>query len=138
MRSWWPLSLPAIWRVLEFFQFAILPVCQYGFCKGLSTNGPLLHSSYVLQSALDHGHEAKIVQIDFSAAFDRVNHKGLLFKLKSVGIGGSIFSAIHQFLIDRKQCMSVDGSLSSFLEFLRAVCLALCYLSFIPLICFLL
>ena len=75
----------------------------------------------VLQSALDHGHEAKIVQIDFSAAFDRVNHKGLLFKLKSVGIGGSVFSVIHQFLTDRKQCVSVDGSLSRFLDVVSGV-----------------
>ena len=80
-----------------------------------------LHASHVLQSALDHGHEVKIVQIDFSAAFDRVNHKGLLFKLKSVGIGSSIFSVIHQFLNDRKQCVSVDGGLSSPLDVVSGV-----------------
>ena len=87
-------------RYLE--RAGILSDSQYGFRKGLGTTDALLHASHVLQSALDHGHEAKVVQIDFSAAFDRVNHKGLLFKLKSVGIGGSIFSVIHQFLTDRK------------------------------------
>ena len=30
--------------------------------------------------------EARIVQIDFSAAFDRVNHQGILYKLCSAGI----------------------------------------------------
>ena len=55
----------------------ILPDSQYGFRKGLGTTDTLLHASHVLQSALDHGHEAKIVQINFSAAFDRVNHRGL-------------------------------------------------------------
>ena len=99
----------------------VLPDSQYGFRKGLGTTDALLHASHVLQSALDHGHEAKIVQINFSAAFDRVNHKGLLFKLKSVGIGGSIFSVIHEFLTDRKQCVSVDGSLSSFLDVVSGV-----------------
>ena len=83
----------------------ILPDSQYGFRKGLGTTDALLHASHVLQSALDHGHEAKIVQINFNAAFDRVNHKGLLNKLKSVGICGSVFSVIHQFLTDRKQCV---------------------------------
>ena len=29
-------------------------------------------------------------QLDFSAAFDRVNHSGLL--LKSIGVGGSVMS----------------------------------------------
>ena len=90
----------------------ILPDSQYGFRKGFGTPDALLHASHVLQSVLDHCHDAKIVQIDFSAAFERVNHKGLLFKLKSVGMGGSIFSVIHQFLTDRKQCVSVDGSLT--------------------------
>ena len=30
------------------------------------------------------------MQIDFSAAFDRVNHQGILYKLCSVGIEGSL------------------------------------------------
>ena len=28
----------------------------------------------------------------YSAAFDRVSHSGLLFKLKSIGVGGSVLS----------------------------------------------
>ena len=34
------------------------------------------------------------MQIDFSAAFDTVNHLGILYKLCSVGIGGSVLSII--------------------------------------------
>ena len=41
---------------------------------------------------------ARIVQIDFSAAFDCVNHLGILYKLCSVGIGGSVLSILTQFL----------------------------------------
>ena len=36
--------------------------------------------SHTLQSALESGQEAMIVQIDFSAAFDRVNHQGIIYK----------------------------------------------------------
>ena len=51
----------------------------------------LLCVSHTLQqSALETGQEARIVQIDFSAAFDRVNHQGILYRLSSVGIGGSV------------------------------------------------
>ena len=32
------------------------------------------------------------MQIDFGAAFDRVNHLGILYKFCSVGIGGSVVS----------------------------------------------
>ena len=39
---------------------------------------------HTLQSALESGLEAKIVQIDFIAAFDRVNRLGILYKLCSV------------------------------------------------------
>ena len=40
--------------------------------------------SQTLQSALESGQEARIVQIDFSPAFDRVNHQGILYRLFSV------------------------------------------------------
>ena len=43
-----------------------------------------------------------IVQLDFSAAFDRVSHTGLLFKLKSIGEGGSVLSICTEFLSDRR------------------------------------
>ena len=34
------------------------------------------------------------MQIDFSAAYDRVNHLGILHKLCSVGVGGSMLSIL--------------------------------------------
>ena len=46
--------------------------------------------SHTLQSAL----EARIMQIDFSAAFDGVNNQGILYKLCSVSIGGSVLSIL--------------------------------------------
>ena len=60
-------------------------------------------------SALESGQEARIVQIDFSAAFNRVNHQGILYKLSSVGIGSSVLSILTQFLSDRSQNVMVDG-----------------------------
>ena len=50
-----------------------------------------------------------MVQIDFSAAFDRVNHQVILYKLCSVGIGGSVLSILTQFLTNRSQHVMVDG-----------------------------
>ena len=35
-----------------------------------------------------------MVQIGFSATFDTVNHQGILFKLCSVGVGGSVLSVL--------------------------------------------
>ena len=77
--------------------------------KGLGTCDALLCVSHSLQSALESGQEARIVQIDFSAAFDRVNHKGILYRLCSMGIGGSVLFILAQFLSNRSQHVMVDG-----------------------------
>ena len=76
----------------------VLPTTQFAHRKCPGTCVALLYVFHTLQSALESGQEARIVQIDFSATFDRVNHQGILYKLCSVGIGGSDFSILTQFL----------------------------------------
>ena len=46
--------------------------------------------SHMLQCELESGQEARILLIDFSVAFERVNHQKMLYELFSVGIGGSV------------------------------------------------
>ena len=87
----------------------VLPTTQFPYWKGLGTCDALLCVSHRLQSALESGQEARMVQIDFSAAFDRVNHQGILYRLSSVGIGSSVFSVLTQFLSTRSQFVLVDG-----------------------------
>ena len=65
--------------------------------------------SHTLQSALESGQEARVVQIDLSAAFDRASHQGILYKLCSVGIGGSVLSMLTEFLSNQSQNVMVDG-----------------------------
>ena len=78
-------------------------------------------ASHTLQSTLESGQEARIVQIDFSAAFDRVNHQGILYKLCSVGFGGSVLSILTQFLSDRSQHVMVDGCRSKLVNVVSGV-----------------
>ena len=87
----------------------VLSTAQFVYRKGLDTCDALLCVSHTLQSALERGQEARIVQIDFRAAFDTVNHQGILYKHSSVGIGGSVLSVLTQFLSNRSQCVLVDG-----------------------------
>ena len=49
------------------------------------------------------------MQINFSAAFDRVIHSGLLFNLRDVGVGGAVFNVIGDWLCGRVQRVVVDG-----------------------------
>ena len=76
---------------------------------------------HTLQSALESGQEARFVQIDFCAAFDRVNHQGILYKLSSVGIGGSVLSVLTQFLSNRSQYVLVDGCCSKLVNVVSGV-----------------
>ena len=76
----------------------MLLTTQFAYQKCLGTCDALLCVSHTLQSALESGQKDRIVQIDFSAAFDRVNHLGILYKFCSVGIGCSVLSIFTQFL----------------------------------------
>ena len=42
--------------------------------------------------------ETYIVQLDFSAAFDRVSNSSLSFKLKSAGVDGSVLSICRELV----------------------------------------
>ena len=94
----------------------VLPTTQFAYQKGLGTCDALLCMSHTLHSALENDQEARIVQIDFSAAFDRVNHLGILYRLCFVGIGGSVLSILTQFLSKRSQHVMVDGCLSKLVD----------------------
>ena len=62
----------------------MLPTTQFAYRKDLCTYDALLYVSHALQSTLDSGQEARIVQIDFSAAFDTV--KGFVLIILSMEV----------------------------------------------------
>ena len=55
------------------------------------------------------------MEIDFSAAFDSVNHQGILFKICSV------LCILTQFLSDRSQQVMVDGCRSKLVNVVSEV-----------------
>ena len=56
---------------------------------------------------------------DISKAFDRVWHRGLLYKLESAGISGSLLWWFKDYINDRKQRVVLPGSASSW-AFIKA------------------
>ena len=109
-------------RLGQFMEHCgVLPTTQFAYRKGLGSCDVLLCVSHRLQSALESWQEARIVQIDFSTAFDRVNHQGFLYKLSSVGIGGSVLSVVTQFLSNRSQYVLVDGCRSKLVNVVSRV-----------------
>ena len=89
-----------------------MPAAQFAYWKGLGCTDALLTISYHLQKSLEEWIESYTVQLDFSAAFDRVSHSGLLFKLKSIGVISNVLSICREFIVDRRQRVVVDGATS--------------------------
>ena len=87
----------------------VLPTTQFTYQKGPGTCDAVLCVSQTLQNALESEQKARIEQNDFSAAFDGVNHQGILRKLCSVGIGGSVLDILTQFLSNGSQHVIMYG-----------------------------
>ena len=85
---------------------------QHGFRRGYSCLTQLLaHTDYILQY-LREGLEVDTIYIDYSKAFDKVDHGLLLQKLKFYGITGKYNNWLKNFLSNRKQMVYINGSFS--------------------------
>ena len=69
--------------------------------------------------ALDEGKEVRAIFCDISKVFDRVWHRGLLYKLISAGVAGSLLTWFSDYLNDRKQRVVLPGT-SSFWTSVKA------------------
>ena len=65
--------------------------------------------------------ESYNVQLDFSAAFDRVCNTGLFFKLKTICVGGSVLFICTDVHSDRMQRVVVDGAESEWITIISGV-----------------
>ena len=99
----------------------VLPSHQYSYRKRLGTCDALYDIIYDGQLELTRGGELAIALIDFSAAFDRVNHGGLVFKLREAGVGGLILKVFQNFLSSCTQRVNVDGVFSSIIDVVSGV-----------------
>ena len=88
---------------------------QSGFLPKHSTTYQLVDIYHHICQTIDHGQLSCIVFCDISKAFDRVWHKGLLFKLKENDIGDSLLLWLNSYLENRKQKVVIQASESNFL-----------------------
>ena len=58
--------------------------------------------------------ETSVVYLDFSYAFDSVNHQGLLHKLKIICIGGHVFNIFEDFYTNHNGQILVNGNFNQF------------------------
>lgn len=97
-------------HVFNYFRdHNIITALQSGFVPGDSTVNQLVDIYNTFCKALDEGKEVRAIFCDISKAFDRVWHKGLLFKLHSVGISGPLLLWFTDYLQNRKQRVVLPG-----------------------------
>ena len=72
-----------------------------------------MHDTWV--EALEDGELSGVCLLDMSAAFDIVDHDLLLSKLELYGFDSDSLGWIQSYLSDRRQCVSISGSLSKLL-----------------------
>ena len=92
----------------------ILPDNQHGFRKGRSCLTQLIEHVDDVLKALNDGKEVDVIYLDYSKAFDKVDHRILLAKMKMYGITGKVYKWIENFLSERSQTVAVDGEHSTF------------------------
>jgi len=86
---------------------------QWGFTKGLSTEGMLISMTEKWTITIDNGQTVGAVFIDFQKAFDTVHHDILSYKLNAIGISGSLHEWLMSFLFNRCQFTDVNDCRSA-------------------------
>ena len=67
----------------------------------------------ILRGIDQPGHNASLCAIDFTKAFDRINHNVTIRKLIDIGVRKSIIPVICDFLTNRTQTVKIQGRSSS-------------------------
>ena len=86
---------------------------QHGFRNKRSCITQMMRYYDSILTLLEQGHAVDAIYLDFSKAFDKVDHIILLKKLKSVNISGKVWGWIGEFLLNREQRVRVGSALSN-------------------------
>lgn len=82
---------------------------QHGFRSGCSTLiCNMVFTKYVFDAFSNHT-QRDMIHLDFSNAFDKVNHNALFSVLKQTGFGEPLLSWFKTYLFNRKQFVKVYG-----------------------------
>ena len=80
-----------------------------GFKKNDSTTNQLLKIVHQIYQDINEGKDTCMVFLDVSKAFDKVWHKGLIFKLQKMGIRGNLLKWLKDYISGRHQKVVLNG-----------------------------
>ena len=84
--------------------------CQFGFRKKHSCEHALMSAQNTIIHNLDKKLISILLLIDFSKAFDMVDHEILLHKLDYYGIRGVALEWFKSYLLNRQQYVSANNN----------------------------
>ena len=81
----------------------IININQHRFREGRSCLTELMQHYDKLLDDAEKRENTEVIYLDFAKAFDKVNHKILMEKLKKIGVGGKLHSWLASYLTGRTQ-----------------------------------
>ncbi|KAG5669831.1 hypothetical protein PVAND_000124 [Polypedilum vanderplanki] len=100
---------------------SIIPSIQHGFRAGFSTVHQLKRVISHMKKEIEHKRSTALITLDVEKAFDRVCHKGLLFKLISGNFPPLLIKLISSFLSNRSFRVVINGKRSEPYQLLAGV-----------------
>ena len=90
----------------------LLSAYQFGFRSGLSAADLLTALNREWLTSINTGGAVRVLAVDIAGAFDKVSHAGVLHKLPSYGVGGSLHRWLTDYLSNKTLQVVVGGATS--------------------------
>jgi len=100
---------------------SLLSTQQFGFRPKHSTTHPMTLLLNQVTTSLNNKKHSLIIFCDLKKAFDTCNHSILLKKLSNLGITGNSLKWFSNYLLNRKQFVSIENFESTLLSILTGV-----------------
>ena len=96
-----------MWEYME--KNDLITANQHAYRKNHSTTTILVDMTDQWLNAMDNGMVVGVLFLDFSAAFDLVDHEIILTKLMHYGFKEVALNLVQSYLTDRKQSTYING-----------------------------